>query len=624
MQGSAVDSTSNIDGRKLQCPECNRRFIRPEHMRRHLRNHDTSKRFTCHVCSKQFARRYRLPFVTCIDLFNIYCADAAVSDILSKHRAAHIVGPSKMPMQPHSNGSVLSKSRACYACAKAREKCSKGLPCMRCSRRCLDCVYPGYQQHNKYDHPSIGGNNSAPRPPNMRVFPPLAQQLHQERCKKTWEISAVMAIPWLTLRLIKLIISQGTLQLHQLRGVLMQFVILYGHQLLLCPATNNQLASILASDPDPSASVQPWPLRPDGLESGVEAPNQPINWLPFDELIDPNLGSILDETIPLSHYDGVQWLFIDTSTTENGSTQRESWNLEIAPLTDIDDRRSNGTSRNTSGSGSSPSKSTYSSDFKQGDLYATSSNGARNACSTRAKRYTIFRTNELPHTDYSNPNGTTLNGKVGFPDVDDLDVPDDGIYNSAMAISEVTYHTILQHFDNVCLQMHSPMPCFGTQNFPPISLLNLFVKLYFKCFDPIFPFIHLPSLNINKSWLLTVAIAAIGSHYCQSQELTAYSSPLHEFCRRLLQQESERSEVGMTDLPVLQARILNHVGLCYSESRKLDSVVRSTWSFNVSLVNSKSYEHLLGYHNDKDLKSRDWDEWVGAESWRRLYFTTRV
>lgn len=624
MQGSAVDSTSNIDGRKLQCPECNRRFIRPEHMRRHLRNHDTSKRFTCHVCSKQFARRYRLPFVTSIDVFNIYCADAAVSDILSKHRAAHIVGPSEMPMQPHSNGSVLSKPRACYACAKAREKCSKGLPCMRCSRRCLDCVYPGYQQHNKYDQPSIRGNNSASRPPNIESIstddPALTPGTLQENLGDISSDGNTLA----NLAFDQTHHKSGNDSITSVERCTNAIHNPLWPSIAACPATNSQLASILASDPDPSGSGQPWPLRTDGLESGVEAPNQPINWLPFDELIDPNLGSILDETIPLSHYDGAQWLFIDTSTTENGSTQRESWNLEIAPLADIDDKRSNGTAQNASGSGSSPSKSTSSSDFKQGDLYATSSNGARNACSTRAKRYTIFLTNELPHTDYSNPNGTTLNGKVGFPDVDNLDVPDDGIYDSAMAISEVTYHKILQHFDNVCLQMHSPMPCFGTQNFPPISLLNLFVKLYFKCFDPIFPFIHLPSLNINKSWLLTVAIAAIGSHYCQSQELTAYSSPLHEFCRRLLQQESERSEVGMTDLPVLQARILNHVGLCYSESRKLDSVVRSTWSFNVSLVNSKSYEHLLGYHNDKDLKSRDWDEWVGAESWRRLYFTTRV
>ncbi|UKZ95936.1 uncharacterized protein TrAFT101_010743 [Trichoderma asperellum] len=595
MQESAVDSTSNIDGRKLQCPECNRRFIRPEHMRRHLRNHDTSKRFACHVCSKKFAR----------------------SDILSKHRAAHVAGPSQTPVQKHSNGFVPSKSRACYACAKAREKCSKGLPCMRCSRRGLACVYPGHQQHDKYDQLSIGGNNNAARQPNtenisatdLALTPgdisvnnhTLAALMFDGTHSKSENASststgscttAIQNAPWVPIA--------------------------------ACTISNNQLASISTSDHDPSGSVQQWPYRNNGLESGVEVSNQPINWLPFDELIESNLGSILDETIPLSQNDGAQWLFIDSSNATNGSPKGGSWNLDIPLLIDIDDEKSNGTSPNISKADFPPSKSTPSANYRRGDLYATSSNGARNACSTRAKRYGIFRKNEFPQTDHPRMNITTLNEQVGFQDVENMDVSDDGAYHPAMAISSFTYDIILQHFDEICLQTQLHMPCFGTKNFPSLPLLNLFVKLYFKCFDPILPFIHLPSLDMNKSWVLTVAIAAIGSHYCQSQELTECFPPLHEFCKVLLQQESERPQDEMTDLPMLQARILNHIGFCYSESEKLDSVVISIWSFNLSLVNSKSHEHLMRNRNDRVLESHDWDGWVMAESWRRLYFTTRV
>ncbi|EHK46851.1 hypothetical protein TRIATDRAFT_163221, partial [Trichoderma atroviride IMI 206040] len=239
-----------------------------------------------------------------------------------------------------------------------------------------------------------------------------------------------------------------------------------------------------------------------------------------------------------------------------------------------------------------------------GDLYATSSNGARNACSTRAKRDDIF------------------------PDIERIDQLDDGICNPSMAISDLTYNAMLQHFDDICRQMQSQMqsqmPCFGMQSFPPLALLNLFVKLYFKCFDPILPFIHVPSLDVNKSCVLTTAIAAVGSHYFRSGELTACSSQLHEFCRRLLQQEPEGSKEEMTDLPVLQARILNHIGLCYSESKEPSSFVISTWSFTSSLINAQGHKHLLRYRNNRALKPTDWEEWVEAESWRRLYFTARV
>lgn len=621
MQDSAVDCSLNIDGRKLQCPECYRRFIRPEHMRRHLRNHDTSKRFTCHVCSKQFARRFRLPCCMIIDLFNMYCADTAFSDILSKHQSAHDADPSEVPVQPLSNGFVLGKSRACYACAKAREKCTKGLPCMRCSRRCLDCVYPGRQQQDKFDHYSFGENNSSPRPPNTEnvsaTNPALTLGTLQENLENTsgngHTLTALMIDQFHT--------KSGKASDSSTRRCSTASQNASWAPIAGCSASDNQLSSILASDPSGSAL---WPFRNDELQSGAEVFNQPINWLPFDELIDPNLGSILDETIPFSNFDDTQWLSIDTSTTANGLPQGHSWSLGVPPLADINNNKSNGASRNASIPDISPSKGSFSSNYKRGDLYATSSNGARNACSTRAKRDDIFRATELSHAKHSNESSSTLNEQVGFPDAENIDPLDDGICNPAIAISDVTYDTILQHFDNISLQMQSHMPCFGTQNFLPLSLLNLFVKLYFKCFDPILPFIHLPSLDMNKSWVLTIAIAAIGSHYCRPRELAACSSPLHEFCSRLLQQESERSEEGMTDLPVLQARILNHIGLCYSESKKLDLAVISTWSFDLSLINLQSHKHLLGYRNDAVLKSNDWNEWVGAESWRRLYFTARV
>jgi hypothetical protein len=271
-------------------------------------------------------------------------------------------------------------------------------------------------------------------------------------------------------------------------------------------------------------------------------------------------------------------------------------------------------------------KGSASSNHKRGDLYATSSNGARNACSARAKRDDRLRTMEFHHGDSSAPSSAIFNQDLDLPDIQNFGRIDDRICKQVITISDLAYDTILQHFDSICLQTQSHTPCFGEQSFPSLSLLNVFVKLYFKYFDPILPFIHLPSLDVNKSWALTIAIAAIGSHYFQSRELTAYSSSLHEFCRLLLQKESERSEEeeGICDLPLLQIRILNHIGFCYSQSKWPGSVVRSTWRFILSLINSETRKHLLGHSNDRAMKSDGWEKWIERESWRRLYFTARV
>ncbi|PON26650.1 hypothetical protein TGAM01_v204660 [Trichoderma gamsii] len=403
----------------------------------------------------------------------MYCADIALSDILSKHRSAHAADSTEVPVQPLSNGSVPRKSRACNACAKAREKCTKELPCMRCSRRFLDCVYPGSQQQDSFDHHSFGeitSTSKSPHAENVSVADLVSSGALQENLQDINDnghnLTALMfdqthSQPDKA--------SDSSTRRYTTAGQTAPWTPISGS-----PTSDNQLSSILA--PGHSGSAL-WPFRNDGLQSGAEAFGQPINWLPFDETIDLNLGPTLDGTVLLSPFDDAQWLSINSSTIANGLLEGQSWNLDIPPLAHIDDKISNGASRNASIADISSAKGSFFSSYKRGDLYATSSNGARNACSTRAKR-------------------------------------DD--------------------------------------------------------------------------------------------------------------QDSERSEEQMTDLPGLQARILNHVGIFYSESKEPSSAVRSMWSFTLSLINSQSHKHLLEYRDHKALKPNGWDEWVEAESWRRLYFTGRV
>ncbi|UKZ69546.1 uncharacterized protein TrAtP1_010552 [Trichoderma atroviride] len=344
---------------------------------------------------------------------------------------------------------------------------------MRCSRRCLDCVYPGGQQQGSFDQHSSGENSSALKLPNTENAS-AAEPVSSGTLQKNLEDFSGNGHN-LTALIFDQIHSQSdkasdsSTRRYTAAGQTAPWTPTAGS-----PISDNQFSSILASDHSGSAL---WPFRNDGLQSDAEAFNQPINWLPFDKSIDLNLGSTLYDTVLLSPFDDAQWISIDSSNTANGMLEGQSWNLNMPPLAGVNGKKSNGVSRNESIPDTSPPKGSFSPNYKRGDLYATSSNGARNACSTRAKRDDIF------------------------PDIERIDQLDDGICNPSMAISDLTYNAMLQHFDDICRQMQSQMqsqmPCFGMQSFPPLALLNLFVELYFKCFDPILPFIHVPSLDVN-------------------------------------------------------------------------------------------------------------------------------
>ncbi|KAI1088663.1 hypothetical protein F5B19DRAFT_410630 [Rostrohypoxylon terebratum] len=111
---------------KYQCSRCPSSFKRPEHLKRHQRSHDGHKPFMCSICLKRFFR----------------------SDILTRHELMHIAA--------QRTNHAVSHKRACTECARARERCSRDEPCLRCSTKSLQCLYPddtGQKSH------SFGGDH---------------------------------------------------------------------------------------------------------------------------------------------------------------------------------------------------------------------------------------------------------------------------------------------------------------------------------------------------------------------------------------------------------------------------------------------------------------------------------
>ncbi|KAI0509457.1 hypothetical protein F5B22DRAFT_649086 [Xylaria bambusicola] len=113
---TGVPAAQDHAQKKYKCPQCPSSFKRPENLKRHQRGHDETRRFMCQVCDKSFAR----------------------SDILGRHVSTH------MPLE-RSNDNP-HRRRACHECARARERCSRGEPCRRCTVKSLSCLYPEEHQ----------------------------------------------------------------------------------------------------------------------------------------------------------------------------------------------------------------------------------------------------------------------------------------------------------------------------------------------------------------------------------------------------------------------------------------------------------------------------------------------
>ncbi|KAI1773524.1 hypothetical protein F4818DRAFT_112651 [Hypoxylon cercidicola] len=112
---------------KYQCPRCPSSFKRPEHLKRHQRSHDGHKPFMCSICMKRFFR----------------------SDILARHELMHLAA---------QRTNTLNRKRACTECARARERCSRDEPCLRCSTKSLQCLYPddaGQKTHSLSNETSL-------------------------------------------------------------------------------------------------------------------------------------------------------------------------------------------------------------------------------------------------------------------------------------------------------------------------------------------------------------------------------------------------------------------------------------------------------------------------------------
>lgn len=510
-----------------------------------------------------------------------------LSDVLAKHREVHDGGRrgGSSASQVNDNGDIVRNSRACLACAKARERCTRESQCLRCAKKAIPCVYP-YTE---------------------RAIDRRAQQTDLPECFGTATPEADLSASGRFH-----MFGQPTINSDQ-------------DDAYTVPIVNEPDSSLLPLG-WPNVEQQ-WPF--DGSTASRQTStlyNQSINWLPFDEYFDPNLGSVFGSALDqLERPDVSRTLAVqDTDPAHTISRQNllQSIASPISGTPRSDCSPSTASIHGGSVAASSlASHSSPSSKSTRDDFYATSTNGARNSCATRAQRESFSQTNFPTTADSTQKENSGIPGLMSFPSLALVDLSDTIPGNFVPMISEETYNIILDQFQARCTCESAFLRRFISDEFPPLAVVNHFVTLSFKYFDPILPLIHWRSLDFSKSWILVVAIASIGCQYGKSQELRKCIAPFQEFCGRAIRFETERGGLSELDLTFLQAQLLNQISVTYSGSQ---SVAETSSLSLVSLIESCTREQLHRFVAKSPVSSDDWYEWIRVESWRRLHFACLV
>ncbi|KAH6653194.1 hypothetical protein BKA67DRAFT_647148 [Truncatella angustata] len=586
----------SLEDIKFRCPRCPRSFKRMEHLKRHRRTHDGTKQFVCSTCSKGFAR----------------------SDILHRHELIHSA-------TTHDAADTRRK-RACLECAKARERCTKGAPCSRCSARSLKCTYPqgnsedltraavqptitidSQQRHLHYQSPEYSGLAAL----NMTTSNPLTEYgpegFGNMQYADVYPGSLEGAtIPVTFPQAARTPISTSTQSPVPSLGV---------------PSSTQDIYNPFGYAPRAASTLGSLQIQP----TYSPAIASPISWTSTTETADvayqalPGLGISRVDLSPTSHSE-IQSPVIPIATS---SYMSGTWITDSRLV-----QQNYSDARNQSVSSDAPCSSPW---MSLSTMRSTSPafRSSRDAPTPVSPWNDTFGGLNVSHSTPTyapvpqrRPNFATMDQEsFWIPPLSTFSHDRTETHTDFPRISVIVYTKIVQRFRKLCINPTGAYASFLSVDFPSLGYLNLFVGLYFQHFDPVLPVIHSQQHDLDDFWPLSVALSAVGCQYSKSPELLMCAGPLHEFLRRALAVELDSGNWARHVVPLAQALVLSQIGSLYGGSKQSIALARARHRTLVEIVETYGLLRSQSGWALTGLVEESWRQWLGDETKRRLGYS---
>ncbi|KNG84006.1 hypothetical protein ANOM_007788 [Aspergillus nomiae NRRL 13137] len=166
--------------------------------------------------------------------------------------------------------------------------------------------------------------------------------------------------------------------------------------------------------------------------------------------------------------------------------------------------------------------------------------------------------------------------------------------------------------------------CFKRLALPDLNRLNCLVQLYFEYFHSQMPFIHPVMFESDSSWILVLAVAAIGSQYTKMAKGKQYIIVLSELLRRAIPLDAVKA-LQYDAMTLAQSTLLLNVSLVFNGFR--DNIINlqflRTWLATLirPFLNphSKRDSALLDLSRTVTISDR-WHAWLQVEARTRLVY----
>lgn len=470
----------------------------------------------------------------------------------------------------------LRRFRACTRCAASRVKCSGAPPCTRCQKKSLACTFP------------VGGGGGGDGGGNSIISDASAEgvaaafeddQYASPRSDETHSSIMITAPP----------LPPPQQQQH-------------GHQ-----------------GQHPAGSVQDQ--RTQEAYSFIPQPIQPLDLMPNER--NTHMISTLNWISPNMVFDLAEFDYNPVATTEQywGTTAQLDLSNQVSgaiqPTRPID-------SQSNATPGSFP-------DSENAETPGTAYVDNRGARQPRNGRYAnrIFDEGAARRSLRScaevavmtpEPDGFSLT-LPSFPGLLSQRDP----YTRVQPFSLEQYRMLCQAFQD-CYSAPYGIGHDGPfvpAELPSMAVFTTLLALYRYHFDPkVLPLIHTELESDHVSfWVVKLAMSAIGSQYLDTGDVEL-AIALHEFLRRVLRQRGavfSMQHLMMESLGLVQAGLLNYIGLAYCGSRRLER-------HRASALERLVGEYISLYRTQPsvlqdEIVSSDRQDWILAESARRLCHT---